>query len=148
MKTSLLSSACVFVALFTGLVRSAEAGPISYTYDSAGRLTKADYGQGRTINYTYSSRGDLLQRQMTGLSTNVPRGTLILISNAEGADGRSRICSKKPSVVPARCSGEGDLTPPSGRWGRLSAYLGWVSPRRFAIRIAHWWEGKPGKTGG
>ena len=38
------------------------ATTITYTYDGAGRLVKADYGDGNSINYTYDAAGNLLSR--------------------------------------------------------------------------------------
>jgi|Deesub1362A_J573_1020465.scaffolds.fasta_scaffold17696_3 YD repeat-containing protein len=35
---------------------------ITYTYDAAGRLVGADYGEGQVITYTYDANGNLLQR--------------------------------------------------------------------------------------
>ena len=37
----------------------------SYTYDSAGRLTKVTYDDGSTTAYTYDLAGNLLQRALT-----------------------------------------------------------------------------------
>jgi YD repeat-containing protein len=37
---------------------------ITYTYDGAGRLVRADYGEGRCIVYTYDAAGNLLRRQV------------------------------------------------------------------------------------
>jgi len=37
----------------------------SYTYDSAGRLTKVIYDDGSTTTYTYDLAGNLLQRLLT-----------------------------------------------------------------------------------
>ncbi len=37
------------------------AGTVAYTYDDAGRLIKADYGDGKVIEYTYDKEGNLLQ---------------------------------------------------------------------------------------
>jgi YD repeat-containing protein len=42
------------------------AGSITYTYDDAGRLTMADYGEGKSISYTYDDNGNLLQREVQG----------------------------------------------------------------------------------
>ncbi|MBI1786865.1 MAG: RHS repeat protein [Acidobacteria bacterium] len=41
------------------------AGTVNYTYDDAGRLTKVDYGDGKTITYTYDAAGNLLKREVT-----------------------------------------------------------------------------------
>jgi YD repeat-containing protein len=38
---------------------------VTYSYDDAGRLTKVDYGDGRTITYTYDPTGNLLSRTTT-----------------------------------------------------------------------------------
>jgi len=35
---------------------------ITYTYDGAGRLVKADYGEGHVIAYTYDAAGNLIRR--------------------------------------------------------------------------------------
>lgn len=45
--------------------RPAAARTIRYTYDTAGRLTGADYGDKR-IAYTYDNAGNLTQRQASG----------------------------------------------------------------------------------
>ena len=37
----------------------------TYSYDSAGRLIKVDYGNGATITYTYDNAGNLLTRTVT-----------------------------------------------------------------------------------
>lgn len=39
------------------------AGTVTYTYDEAGRLTKADYGRGKSITYTYDEAGNLLEQK-------------------------------------------------------------------------------------
>ena len=42
------------------IASNSTAGSITYTYDKAGRLTKADYGNGSTITYTYDETGNIL----------------------------------------------------------------------------------------
>ena len=42
------------------------AGTVAYTYDTAGRLTKADYGSAGSISYEYDKAGNLTKRTMTG----------------------------------------------------------------------------------
>jgi|ERR1051326_6980966 YD repeat-containing protein len=37
----------------------------TYSYDSSGRLSKVDYGNGATITYTYDNAGNLLTRSVT-----------------------------------------------------------------------------------
>jgi hypothetical protein len=41
----------------------ADAAVIQYTYDDAGRLVKADFGE-KIISYTYDPAGNLLKRQI------------------------------------------------------------------------------------
>jgi YD repeat-containing protein len=38
---------------------------ITYNYDEAGRLTRVDYGGGKTITYTYDKSGNLVSRVVT-----------------------------------------------------------------------------------
>jgi YD repeat-containing protein len=44
------------------LVATLSAAEVSYTYDPAGRLTAADYGGGKRIEYRYSPGGALVSR--------------------------------------------------------------------------------------
>ena len=49
------------------------AGSATYTYDSAGHLTKVVYSSGTTITYTYDKAGNLVSRSVsssTKASTN------------------------------------------------------------------------------
>ena len=57
------------------------AGTITYTYDDAGRLTKVDYGDGKTIEYTYDNAGNLLQRVVT----ETPEYTLTVSKSGTGS---------------------------------------------------------------
>jgi YD repeat-containing protein len=41
------------------------ADTVKYSYDDAGRLTIVDYGNGKSIAYTYDSAGNLLSRVVT-----------------------------------------------------------------------------------
>ena len=41
---------------------------VTYAYDAAGRLVRADYGGAASIAYTYDAVGNLVQRQVTGAS--------------------------------------------------------------------------------
>jgi YD repeat-containing protein len=52
----------VLLSFFIG-VASAAAGTVNYTYDAAGRLIKADYGD-KAITYTYDKAGNLLERKV------------------------------------------------------------------------------------
>ncbi|MGH9723217.1 MAG: RHS repeat domain-containing protein [Bryobacteraceae bacterium] len=47
---------------FTAAVTTADA--VNYSYDAAGRLIKADYGNGKSIAYTYDKAGNLLKREV------------------------------------------------------------------------------------
>ncbi|MCK4244623.1 MAG: RHS repeat protein, partial [Candidatus Omnitrophica bacterium] len=48
------------------MVAPAIAGTVTYDYDNAGRLVKADYGEGTAIEYSYDNAGNLLERKITG----------------------------------------------------------------------------------
>ena len=48
--------------LMLGLAAAAEEETVTYTYDEAGRLIQADYGDGRSITYVYDNAGNLLER--------------------------------------------------------------------------------------
>lgn len=54
----------VTVLLFTWAWPLAANGPttVTYTYDDAGRLTRATYSDGTTISYAYDAAGNLLSR--------------------------------------------------------------------------------------
>ena len=41
---------------------------ITYTYDAAGRLVSADYGNDQSIAYAYDAAGNLVQRTAAGAS--------------------------------------------------------------------------------
>ncbi len=56
MVVGLFSSVLLFLVPWTSA-----ASIISYTYDDAGRLVKADYKEGKSITYTYDANGNLLQ---------------------------------------------------------------------------------------
>jgi YD repeat-containing protein len=45
---------------------SAQNRTVSYTYDAAGRLIQADYGEGASIAYTYDAAGNLVQHTTAG----------------------------------------------------------------------------------
>jgi YD repeat-containing protein len=49
---------------FLGTALQVSADTVNYTYDDAGRLTEADYGD-NVITYTYDPAGNLLQRTVT-----------------------------------------------------------------------------------
>lgn len=45
------------------------ADTVTYTYDEAGRLSRVDYGNGKTITYAYDKSGNLLTRVIAAGST-------------------------------------------------------------------------------
>jgi YD repeat-containing protein len=51
--------------IFSLLAALAAADTVHYTYDAAGRLTRADYANGGSIAYTYDPSGNLLNRTVT-----------------------------------------------------------------------------------
>ena len=57
---------------------------VNYSYDDAGRLIKADYGNGQSISYTYDKAGNLLSRQVAG--------------SAQGSSARKRMKDKSKST--------------------------------------------------
>ncbi|HIJ60230.1 MAG TPA: RHS repeat protein [Nitrospirae bacterium] len=44
-------------------VIDADGGNITYTYDNAGRLIKADYGGGKSITYEYDNAGNMTKKR-------------------------------------------------------------------------------------
>lgn len=67
------------IGLFLIGVAIGFAGPVSYTYDPAGRLTQVDYGNGSVIAYTYDKAGNLLNRTVT---SSAPAPTIRLVISA------------------------------------------------------------------
>ncbi|MFO7602141.1 MAG: hypothetical protein R6X27_20365 [Candidatus Desulfacyla sp.] len=67
----------------------AYAGSVDFTYDNAGRLTKADYGLDRSIAYTYDNNGNLLQRTVQGTAT-----TYTLTVNSGTGSGQYEVSAK------------------------------------------------------
>ena len=57
---SLTAKGALVVLLMSLFVIVTQAAPIAYTYDSLNRLTKADYGGGLVITYTYDAAGNRL----------------------------------------------------------------------------------------
>jgi YD repeat-containing protein len=51
-------------------------GAVTYSYDAGGRLTKADYGNGVVISYTYDKAGNLLSRTVVSGGAPSVTGTL------------------------------------------------------------------------
>ncbi|MDY6971785.1 MAG: hypothetical protein SV775_05595 [Thermodesulfobacteriota bacterium] len=64
MKISTTACVLCFALLVLCNTQHASAGTVNYTYDNAGRLTQADYGD-KVINYTYDNAGNLTKREVT-----------------------------------------------------------------------------------
>ena len=74
----LAMACCLLLAVAALVVRAAGAAApaaggsaepprpqqISYSYDAAGRLVRAEYGDGKSIVYTYDAAGNLLRRSL------------------------------------------------------------------------------------
>jgi uncharacterized protein (TIGR03437 family) len=61
------------LGLVLGMLAAADT--VNYTYDEAGRLTRAQYSSGKTIQYTYDKAGNLLRRLVTGPAQPGPTPT-------------------------------------------------------------------------
>ena len=72
------------IALFILIVAAASAQEVRYRYDTAGRLTRAEYGGGKSIGYTYNAAGDLIRRSF---ETSASSG-FVSVSSASFAAGR------------------------------------------------------------
>lgn len=58
-------AACLGASL--GMTTNAAAQTtVQYVYDALGRVTKADYGAGKTVTYTYDSAGNRTSVSTTG----------------------------------------------------------------------------------
>jgi YD repeat-containing protein len=64
MKTKITAILAMVILLSLFVSVAVFAGTINYTYDNAGRLTGADYGDGKTIAFTYDNNGNLLERDI------------------------------------------------------------------------------------
>lgn len=65
MKRAIFLWPAIAVSIWLSAAPTASAGTVNYTYDDAGRLIKADYGDERTIIYAYDLAGNLLKRIVT-----------------------------------------------------------------------------------
>ncbi len=65
---------CVVAAMliFSG---SVAAGDVIYTYDKLDRLIKADYGNGRSIEYSYDAAGNITGTSKTGTTSSTTTST-------------------------------------------------------------------------
>jgi len=68
MKSTILMLLGLFAMFWLYCPPCATADTVTYTYDDAGRLTKAVYAD-KEITYKYDKSGNLLQRQITNILT-------------------------------------------------------------------------------
>jgi len=78
--TRRLSILIIVAALLAAVC--ARAGTVSYTYDTAGRLTGADFGGGRSISLYYDAMGNLTQRVVLGVT---PQADVSIAKSSEQA---------------------------------------------------------------
>jgi uncharacterized protein (TIGR03437 family) len=105
------------------------AAVVNYTYDSAGRLTKIDYGPGGSITYTYDNAGNILSRTVSG-GSNAP--TISVVKVAWGGTDiapNSWLEIKGTNLVPATTPASGVIwsTAPEFASGRMPTKLGDIS---------------------
>jgi len=69
MRTMIARAAIVAACLGAGLgfaTIAAAQSTVQYTYDALGRVTKADYGGGKTVSYDYDKAGNRTSTATTG----------------------------------------------------------------------------------
>ncbi len=69
-------------------------GAVNYSYDAAGRLAKVDYGNGKSIAYTYDNAGNLLSRTLASGAAASP-------SREKPAAAKKKSAAKVSPVAPA-----------------------------------------------
>ena len=106
---------------------------VNYTYDSAGRLAKIDYGANGSINYTYDKAGNLLSRTVAGPAAGT--GAVITSVNVSGSPATAGIAQntwveiKGANLVPATTPAAGVIwsTASSFAQGQMPTQIGGVS---------------------
>jgi len=73
----------LFSVLYLYCPPCATAGTVTYTYDEAGRLTKAVYAD-KEIIYKYDKSGNLLQRQVVGAAGLIADGDVAPLGSRDG----------------------------------------------------------------
>ncbi|MBI5416990.1 choice-of-anchor D domain-containing protein [Candidatus Poribacteria bacterium] len=98
----------LFPLLIILIAGTAFAANITFTYDSAGRLTLADYGNGKKIAYTYDNNGNLLQEKVGKGSTIITNSDISI--NKSEIDFSNRTISKTfDTTLIIKNEGDGDL---------------------------------------
>ena len=75
------SAVLTLIAILCAVAATAQT--VNYSYDAAGRLIRADYGDSGAISYTYDPAGNLLQREVTR-GAAAPFATISAASFARG----------------------------------------------------------------
>ncbi|MDY0094589.1 MAG: choice-of-anchor D domain-containing protein [Candidatus Vecturithrix sp.] len=74
---------------------------IAYTYDTAGRLTGANYSNGKAIGYTYDANGNLTQKTiaLTAPEINVKQGATDIASGGSYNFGSVNVGSSSAAIT-------------------------------------------------
>jgi len=104
------------------------AADIGYTYDSAGRLTKVDYGNGASITYTYDKAGNLTARSAQTATGPVITSVRTAFAGPEIAQNTWTQVNGT-NLVPANTPAQGVIwsTAPSFATGQLPTQIGTIS---------------------
>ncbi len=84
--------AVIGIALALCVPPAVAIASITYTYDANGRLTKADYGNGRSLTYTYDGAGNIITKAVV---PSVPGYTLTVTKSGTGA---GTVTSNSPGI--------------------------------------------------
>lgn len=126
----LLLSTFLLMIMLAGMSQ-ASAVSISYTYDDAGRLIMANYGDGPTISYIYDANGNLLSRQVGDDDT----GSLKVIITPAGALASGAQWKRTQASV-WRNSGETETRVPEGEAVvEFKTITGWTKPGNKTVEI-------------
>jgi uncharacterized protein (TIGR03437 family) len=89
------------------LTAAISAAAITYSYDSAGRLTKVDYGNGSVTTYTYDKNGNLLSRSTQNGSTTPTITSVTTAFASSDIAQNTYIVIKGNNLVPASTPASG-----------------------------------------
>lgn len=81
-RNAFIGLAIIASIFITAIASFAET--INYSYDNAGRLTKAEYGGGTVVEYTYDKAGNRLQKVTTSTSATTSKVKLNGKRNSTG----------------------------------------------------------------